>query len=514
MTEPVETLIPPPASMQRENTTLLRMRGISKRYGGVQALSAVDLDLRAGEVHALLGENGAGKSTLIKVLAGATQPDEGTVEIDGQVSAMATPAAARAAGVSVVHQEFSLVPTLTVLENLFLGTEIRARFGRVDWRAQRRAATEAAARMGVPLALDRRVETLSIAEQQRVEIARSLLFDAKIIVLDEPSAVLAGRELEQLFEIVRGLRDSGTGVVYISHRLSELTSLADRVTVLRDGKRVETRPMEGTTEADLIRLMVGRDIDAARHDRQHHGDVVLEVSGVRLFKGGPEIDLTVAAGEVVGIAGLVGSGRTRLANSLAGIHRPHAGEVRLCGRAVRLGSPRASVAAGMAVIPENRRDEGALLPHTISENVALPNLREVSRGGLVRRESERKLAEQVIARLDVRPKDTEARVGGLSGGNQQKVVIGKSLVRSPVPQLFVFDEPTRGIDVPAKHEVHRAIADLAAAGSAVILISSELPEVLQCSHRILVMREGAIAGELPMGASEEDVMSLAVGTPA
>jgi rhamnose transport system ATP-binding protein len=492
---------------------LLEVRDIQKRYGGVQALKGVSFDVRPGEIHALLGENGAGKSTLIKILAGAERADRGSLALDGEIIHNMTPREGQRRGIAVVYQEFSLVPDLSVLENLFLGREPARRRLLLDRRRAEHRANEVAERMGTPLLLHAPVHSLSVAERQRVEIARALSFDARLIIMDEPSAVLAGKELEQLFQIVRSLRDQGVSVIYISHRLVEIRELADRVTVLKDGARVATRDVDGMTEPDLIRLMVGRNLEPALARATATDTRSLEMINVQLHRTTEPFNLVVRAGEVVGLAGLVGSGRSSVANLLAGLAQPFAGEVRRGGQRVKISTPRHSISARIAVIPEDRRQEGLLLPMSVSDNVGLPNLRRLQRFGLLQRRRERQLAQQSIRDLDIRPPLTSTPVGLLSGGNQQKVVLGKWLARQPSPEVFVLDEPTRGVDVGAKFEVHRLIADLAEQGAAVLLISSELPEILSCSHRVVVMRDGTVAGELGKDeVNEEGIMRLAVGT--
>jgi len=492
---------------------LLEVHDIRKRYGGVEALKGVSFDVLPGEVHALLGENGAGKSTLIKILAGAERADAGTLSFDGEVIDHMTPREGQRRGIAVVYQEFSLVPDLSVLENLFLGREPARRRFRLDRREAERRAHAISQRMGIPLALNAIVSSLSVAERQRVEIAHALSFDARLIIMDEPSAVLAGEELDQLFRIVRSLRDQGVAVIYISHRLVEIRQLADRVTVLKDGVHVTTREVTGMTEPELIRLMVGRNLEPAAARATKTGSRSLELIDVQLHETTEAFSVAIHAGEVVGLAGLVGSGRSSVANLLAGLAKPFGGEIRRAGQQVKLTTPRRAIAARIAVIPEDRRQEGLLLPMSLSQNVVLPNLHRMRRFGLLQGRRERQLAEECIRDLDIRPPRTSTPAGLLSGGNQQKVVLGKWLARHPVPEVFVLDEPTRGVDVGAKFEVHRLIADLAEQGAAVLLISSELPEILTCSHRVVVMREGTVAGELDREhLSEEAIMRLAVGT--
>ena len=491
---------------------LLEVKDVHKSFGGVRALRGVSLEVRPGEVHALLGENGAGKSTLVKILAGAERPDSGTLVWEGESLSQMTPREAQERGLAVVHQEFSLVPDLSVLDNLFLGREPRQKRALVDRAAESRLARRLEERMGVPLELDSPVATLSVAERQRVEIARALTFDANLIIMDEPSAVLAGHELEHLFRIVRALRDQGVAVIYISHRLVEIGHLADRVTVLKDGAYIATRDVADVDEQELIRLMVGRDLQPLAARITARGEVLVDVQDLRLHPTTKPFSFQVRAGEVVGLAGLVGSGRTTVADTLAGLFKPDAGVIRRNGRPVRLPTPRHAMRERIAVIPEDRRQDGILLPVSIRENIGLPNMDRVTRWGVVSRRRELALSTRMVKDLDIRTPTVNRAAGLLSGGNQQKVVLGKWLARDPVPEVFILDEPTRGVDIGAKAEVYRLIARLAENGAAVLLISSELPEVLTCSHRILVMRDGTLAGELSAeAATEETIMQLAVG---
>ncbi len=490
---------------------LVAARGITKRYGGITALDGVSLEVFPAEVHALVGENGAGKSTLVKIMTGAESADDGHILIAGEEFRALTPERARHHGVGAVYQEPSLVPTLTVLENVFLGRELRRRFGVLERKAMRRAAREALDRVGARVRLGREVSALSVAERQLVEIARALVFKAQVLIFDEPSAILSGPELDRVFAVIEDLRASGLGVLYISHRLAEIFRLADRATVLKDGRVVATREVKGLTTDELIRLMVGRDIGARPPRKPPQERVVLEVRGLELRPGAGTIDLELRAGEVLGVAGLVGSSRSRLATVLGGIRPPRSGVILRNGRPVKLRRPRDAVRAGIAVIPEDRKREGLILAHSVRENVGLASLRELSRAGIVRTADERRLAKEVAERFGVRPPHVELPVRTLSGGNQQKVVLGKWLVRKPPPEVAVLDEPTRGVDVGAKFEIYRLIDELVNGGAGVILISSELPEVIAMSDRIIVMTAGRVAGALePHEFSEERILRLAV----
>ena len=490
---------------------LVAARGITKHYGGITALDDVSLDVLPAEIHALVGENGAGKSTLVKIMTGAETPDAGSVFISGQEVGALTPEKARHHGVGAVYQEPSLVPTLTVLENMFLGRELRRTVGVLERNRMKRDAREALDRVGAHIRLGREVSALSVAERQLVEIARALVFNARVLIFDEPSAILSGPELERVFAVIEELRASGLGILYISHRLAEIFRLADRATVLKDGRVVASRNVEGLSTDELIRLMVGRDIGARPARKPPQERVVLEARQLELRPEATPVSFELRAGEVLGIAGLVGSGRSRLASALGGIRPAKSGSVLRNGRQVRLRRPRDAVRAGIAVIPEDRKREGLILAHSVRENVGLASLRELSTAGVVRRADERRLAKEAAERFGVRPPRTEIAARTLSGGNQQKVVLSKWLVRKPAPEVAVLDEPTRGVDVGAKFEIYRLIDELVDGGAGVVLISSELPEVIAMSDRIIVMSEGRIAGTLePPEFSEERILRLAV----
>ena len=491
---------------------LLHMQGIDKRFGGVHALRRVDFSVRAPEVHALLGENGAGKSTLIKILSGVHPPDEGTIRFDGSDVRLAGPADAQRLGIATIYQEGSLYPDLSVLENLFMGVQPRTRIGSLDWGTMRRRAAEVFERLGVRIPLTARAGSLSRAQTKLVEIARALLRDARIIVMDEPTAALPSDDVERLFGIVRDLREGGVSVIYISHRLEEIFEIADRVTVLRDGERIGTSPVADVDHDELIRMMVGRSLgELYAHTPHEPGEVLLEVRGLTRAGSFEEVSFTVRAGEIVAMAGLVGSGRSEVAQAVFGIDPYDRGEVLLSGSPLPR-TPWRVVRAGVALLPEDRTHQGLVLPFPIRHNVTLPILDEVSRGGTIVEDRERRIADDFVERLRVRTPSADTVTDKLSGGNQQKVVLAKWLAAKP--KLLILDEPTQGVDVGAKTEIHGLIDRLAGEGIGVLLISSDLEEVLGMADRILVMHRGRIAEELPRGASAEEVMRAATGVRA
>jgi ABC-type sugar transport system ATPase subunit len=497
--------------MEDIGRALIAARGIRKHYGGIFALDDVSLDVLPGEIHALVGENGAGKSTLVKILTGAETPDSGEVAILGEEVGTLTPERARERGIGAVYQEPSLVPELTVLENVFLGRELRGRGRVLRRKTMRRQAHAALERVGARIRVGRDVAALSVAERQLVEIARALVFEAQVLIFDEPSAILSGPDLDRVFKVIEELRADGLGILYISHRLAEIFRLADRATVLKDGRVVASRPVAGLTTDELIRLMVGRDI-GARSSRRPPGErVVLEARELELRPDSEPVSFELRSGEVLGVAGLVGSGRSRLGDALGGVRPAKSGQVLRNGRPVRLKRPRDAVRAGIVVIPEDRKREGLILAQSVRANVGLASLHELSTAGVVRTADEKGLAAEAVRRFGIRPPAIERPAWTLSGGNQQKVVLGKWLVRRPTPEVAILDEPTRGVDVGAKYEIYRLIDELVDAGAGVVLISSELPEVIAASDRIIVMSNGQVAGTLePHDFSEERILRLAV----
>jgi ribose transport system ATP-binding protein len=490
---------------------LLELRGISKAYPGVQALRDVDFDLRAGEVHALVGENGAGKSTLMKIMGGALRRDAGDLFSDGAPLLVSTPAEALAAGIRTIHQEFSLVPELSVADNMFLGRE-PADFQIIRSKRMRADARRILDELGAPFDAGARVGSLSVGERQLVEIGKAMAAHTRVIAMDEPTAALTDRETERLFDVIGRLKARDVGIIYISHRLEELQGVADRVTVMRDGRHVETRPMAGTTVADLIRLMVGRALEEEFPPRESSapGRVALRVEGLRRRGILHGIDLEIREGEVLGIAGLMGSGRTELLRALFGADPVDSGRVLLDGTAIVLGSPADAIRHGIALVPEDRKEQGLVLEMMIRENVTLAALPAVSSLGWVRRDAEREVAEGYVGEMRIRTPSVERRASDLSGGNQQKVVLAKWLFTGA--RILLFDEPTRGIDVGAKAEIYELLVRLAEKGKAVVMVSSEMPEVLGLSDRVAVLHEGRLAGVLSRGeASQEAILRLATG---
>jgi rhamnose transport system ATP-binding protein len=498
-------------------TPLLSLSDIAVAFGGVQAVRGVSFDVRPGEVHALVGENGAGKSTLIRVMTGAVRADTGTVSIGGQPVERPDPTRMRALGVAPIYQQPALLPDLSVAENLAFGLEHGRALRRIDWRARRARATELLARVGIALDLDRPAGTLRMAEQQLVEIARALGTRARVLLLDEPTAALTDVEAARLFTLVRGLRADGVGCVYISHRLEEVMALADRVSVLRDGQLMATLPIAEVTRDGMVRLMVGRDVDlglgGARPPKPGTGEGrdVLTLHDVGCAASRiAGVSLRVAAGEIVGLAGLVGAGRTELARVLFGLTPADAGTIAIGGRIHRLRTPANAVRLGIAYVPEDRRQHGVIGAMSVAANTSLASLRRVARLGLLDRAAERAEAQRFVTDFAIRTPSIDAPVSTLSGGNQQKVALARWLATKP--RLLILDEPTQGVDIGAKAEIHRLIRALAADGLAILLISSELTELLGLAHRIGVMRGGRLVGMLDHAdATEERLMSLALG---
>jgi rhamnose transport system ATP-binding protein len=494
-----------------EAPTVFRLRDVTKRFGGVTAVEDVTFDLRPGEVHSLMGENGAGKSTLMKMVHGLYPPDEGALEVGGEVVEFTSPRDAEAAGIAMIPQELDLFPELTIAENLFVGRRRpRTRWGTLDQGAMRAEARQRLRSLGVDMDVGATVKQLSSANQQIVAIARALVGEARAVVMDEPTASLTEREVQQLFGIIAGLTSDGVGVVYISHRMDEIFKISDRITVLRDGRHIATAPASELDAEELVRLMVGRPLNELFSRHPHEvGGVVLEVRGLSRAGEFENVGFVLRRGEILGLAGLVGAGRSELAQTIFGIRTPEAGETSIEGEEVTIRSPQTAMERGIFYVPEERRAQGLILPFSIKNNVTLSILDRIARFGFVPR-SERQTADRFVEELSIRGATVMDPVSRLSGGNQQKVVLAKALAREP--SILLLDEPTRGVDVGAKSEIYRLIDDLARQGKAILLISSELEEVLSMSDRILVMREGSLTGEFDRKeATQEKVMTAATG---
>jgi rhamnose transport system ATP-binding protein len=475
---------------------ILTLEGISKSFPGVRALSDISFDVQPGEVHALLGENGAGKSTLIKVMSGVYQADAGTMTHDGNPTTFSSPQAAQNAGIATIYQELLLFPELSVAENIFMGHAPRNRLGAIDWKKMRERAREVLASLDIhDLDVTAIVGALSVGNKQRIEIAKALSHNARILIMDEPTAALTEHDVTRLFGIVRLLRSRGVAVVYISHRLEEVFLLADRVTVLRDGEFVATKHVSDTNHDDLVQMMVGRRIEALFPKVEAKlGPVLLELETVVRKPTTKGISFQLRAGEILGIAGLVGSGRSELAEVIFGMTPAEEGTIRVDGKPVRIESPSDAKHLGIAYVPEDRGRQGLVRPMPVNQNVSLASLSRVSQSSFIDRKAEDALAQESVKQLQIRASSIKQIVGKLSGGNQQKVGLSKWLATEP--RILIMDEPTRGIDVGAKAEIHRLMGELASKGMAILMISSELPEVLGMSDRILVMRAGRIVKEV------------------
>ena len=495
--------------MQVQDTVLLEMHNIVKTFGGNHALRDVSIRCRRGTVHALLGENGAGKSTLIKILSGAYQADSGTIVFGGATYGHLTTRQALALGIRIIYQELNLLPYMTVAENIFLGDEPRTRMGLVDTSAMRRQSIDLLLQLGVELAPDTPVSELTVAGQQMVEIAKALSRRAELIVMDEPSAILAGHELEQLFATIRSLKEQGVTIVYISHRLNEIFEIADEVTVLKDGAVAGTTAVADVTRSQLVQMMVGRPLEEIFPKGEGQpGAVVLSVDQLSAGRAVRNVSLSVRAGEIVGVAGMVGSGRTELVRAIFGADPISGGTVTVNGMPLQARTPQQAIRAGLALVPEDRKTQGLFISQPIRHNITLLVLPQLAQWGMIRRQAEDAVIADARQMLSIQMQSPDQAVQYLSGGNQQKVVLAKWL--ETTPKLIIFDEPTRGIDVGAKLEIYHLMRRLADRGVAILMISSDLPEVLGMSDRILVMHSGECVGELSAAAaSEENIVELA-----
>jgi rhamnose transport system ATP-binding protein len=490
---------------------LIELRRLAKSYGGVQAVSDVSFTIDRGTVHAIVGENGAGKSTLVKMLTGAVTPDGGQVLIDGGVGRVADPQAAQRLGIVAMYQEPTVFPDLSVAENVFAGRHPRGTAHSVDWSAMRSESSAILRELGVDFGPDTPVRSLGVADRQLLEIAKALSSSARLLIMDEPTAALSPNEVDKLFATVRGLAERGVAVVFISHRLEEVAAIADVVTVLRDGRHVATRPAAGLARGEVVSLMVGRSLDALfPKEEPEIGDVVLRAQGLGRRGVFSNVSFELRRGEIVGLAGFVGSGRSEVARALFGIDRLDRGEVWIEGRPFRPRSPRAALRRGLAYLPEDRLEQGLIQPMSIAVNASMAVLPSLTPLGFLRPWRETALARRFMDQLRIKATSPAQVVRGLSGGNQQKVVLSKWLAAEP--RILILDEPTHGVDVGTKADVHRTISHLAAQGLTILLISSELPEVLGMSDRILVMREGRLVAEVPRGeATQERIIGYAAG---
>lgn len=490
-------------------TPALELRAVAKAFGSVVALKSGSLALHRGSIHALVGENGAGKSTLVKIIAGLYQRDGGDVLLDGASVDFTSTAQSKAAGIAVIYQEPTLFPDLSVTENVFMGRQPTGRFGRIDRKAMRTEVVGLFQRLGVRIDPDRPAEGLSIADQQIIEIAKAISLDAKVLVMDEPTAALSGVEVDRLFAVARSLRDEDRALLFISHRFDEVFDLCDTITVMRDGEYISTEPTATTTVDRIVRQMVGRDItDLFPKQEAHIGETLLDVSGLSSAGVFHDISFTVRSGEIVGLAGLVGAGRSEVARAVFGVDPYDSGTVTLAGAPIPAKNPTAAMRAGIALVPEDRRKQGLVLDSSVSKNITMAIQRKLTSAGLLTDKAENTAAQIWASRLEVKSAALDTVAGTLSGGNQQKVVLGKWLATNP--KVLIIDEPTRGIDVGTKSEVHRLLSQLAGEGMGILMISSELPEVLGMADRVLVMREGRITAELDRAdATSESVMFAA-----
>jgi inositol transport system ATP-binding protein len=491
--------------------SLLEARDLRKSFSGVEVLHGVALELHRGEVHAVVGENGAGKSTLMKLLAGLEQPDAGELRLDGAPVFIGSPHEALRHGIAMIHQELLPFPDLTVAENIFMGQGLSSRMcGWIDQRGLHARAKELLARLDIPVSPGQQMGELRVAEMQAVEIAKALAHQARVIIMDEPTSALSDREATALFRIVADLRQQGVALVYISHKLNEVFQLADRVTVLRDGASVGTYRTPELTHNRLVALMVGRELTLTNsRPALARREPVLVVDGLGQGNRFRHVSFEVAPGEILGLGGLMGAGRTEVVNAIYGLEPADAGEIRVSGQRVRISRPSDALRAGIGLVSEDRKTYGFVPTFSLRPNITLAALRRWTRGGFVDRKAEERVAQEQIARLGIHAKGHHQPVTVLSGGNQQKVVIARTLLTEP--NILLLDEPTRGIDIGAKAEVHALIRQLAAAGKAVVLVSSELPELMALSDRVLVMRAGAVAGEVdPRQATQEEILNLAM----
>ncbi|UXO87714.1 MULTISPECIES: sugar ABC transporter ATP-binding protein [Bacillus] len=489
----------------------IEMHNIHKAFGKNTVLSGVSFDLVTGEVHALMGENGAGKSTLMNLLTGLYSLDQGTIQIDGKETAFKNPKEAEQHGIAFIHQELNIWPDMTVLENLFIGKEIYTKLGLLDTKKMKVLAQAQLDRLSVNLSLDQEAGSCSVGQKQMIEIAKALMTDAKVIIMDEPTAALTEREIEKLFQVIESLKKEGVSIVYISHRMEEIFAICDRITIMRDGKTVDTKAIPETNFHEVVKKMVGRELTDRYPERTPStGDIVLEVKQASRKGQFHDINFSVKAGEIVGVAGLMGAGRTEMMRSLFGLDPLDQGEIWVHGKKALIKKPSDAVKLGIGFITEDRKDEGLMLDASIRENIGLPNLKSFSPKGLIDKKTEQDFVDLLIKRLTIKTASSDISARSLSGGNQQKVVIAKWI--GIQPKVLILDEPTRGVDVGAKREIYQLMNELTDRGVAILMVSSELPEILGMSDRVLVIHEGTISGELDKTeATQERIMTLATG---
>ncbi|SDE76769.1 ribose transport system ATP-binding protein [Paenibacillus sp. cl6col] len=489
----------------------IQMKGIHKAFGSNQVLSGVDFDLREGEVHALMGENGAGKSTLMNILTGLHARDKGTILIDSKETYFANPKEAERQGIAFIHQELNIWPDMTVVDNLFIGKEMSSTWGLLKSKEMKALAIEQFKRLSVDIPLNMEAGQCSVGQQQMIEIAKALLTDTKVLIMDEPTSALTEREIQKLFEVIQSLKKEGVSIVYISHRMEEIFEICDRITVMRDGRTVDTKPIPETNFDEVVKKMVGRELTERYPARNPSpGEVVLEVEHATRKGSFEDVSFSVHQGEIVGFSGLMGSGRTEIMRALFGLDRLDQGEVRMFGKKVEIRKPVDAVNHGIGFITEDRKDEGLVLDFSVRDNMVLPSISGFTKKGIISTQSEKVFVDALIKRLQIKTHSAETAAGNLSGGNQQKVVIAKWIGIGP--KLLILDEPTRGVDVGAKREIYQLMNELTGHGVAIIMVSSELPEVLGMSDRIVVVHEGRITGELTKAeATQEKIMTLATG---
>lgn len=489
----------------------IEMRDISKAFGQNRVLLGVNLTVRPGEIHALMGENGAGKSTLMNILTGLHKADNGTILVDGAERVFTSPREAEDAGIAFVHQELNIWPNLTILENLFLMRPLKNSWGMLDWDRMRELAAAKCDELNISLPLEKEAQECSVGQQQLTEIVRMLMLDAQIVIMDEPTAALSERETEVLFRVLGQMRTKGVGIIYISHRMEEVFELCDTVTVMRDGMAISTQPVAKTTMDRVVSDMVGRSLTEYYPERTvTPGKVVFEINNLNSAGVFHDVSFTIREGEILGIAGLMGAGRTEIMRALFGVDKKDSCEIKIHGQAMKIDNPSDAIKAGIGFITENRKTEGLILDFSIGDNISLPSIEKFASHKYVRRGAENKFTEMLAKRLGVKAQSLTEPVGTLSGGNQQKVVIAKWIGMKPA--ILIMDEPTRGIDVGAKRDIYDLMNELTAAGVAIIMVSSELPEVIGMSDRIMVIREGSIAGVLDRSeATQEKIITLATG---